>query len=221
MSTIPADARALLNFIGNKEAPKGYDQPYGGVTVQPPRPLTSMTINEVLAWQDEAVRRGSKSSAAGRYQFIRGTLRSTVRQMGLSGNERWSPDLQDQMAFHLLRGRGYDKFRSGEISAERFANNVAREWASMPVVSGPKAGRSYYDGDGLNKSLVNVNDYMGAVAGDWQGGITMSARDREPPGFPVRPGVVQPRPLTQDNPFPRARKPLLSRLGGWIKGLLS
>ena len=70
---------------------------------------------------------------------------------------------QDKLALVLLKRRGLDKYLAGVISADDFANSLAREWASLPLVSGPKKGRSAYAGDGLNKSHVSVDAFMGAV----------------------------------------------------------
>ena len=47
---LPSKA-ALLDFIARYEAPGGYDQAHAAVPESPPRPLTAMTIREVLAWQ--------------------------------------------------------------------------------------------------------------------------------------------------------------------------
>jgi hypothetical protein len=63
----------------------------------------------------------------------------------------------------LLNRRGLKRYLAGAISAEKFANALAREWASLPVVTGPNAGRSFYAGDGLNKSHVSVDAFMAAV----------------------------------------------------------
>jgi hypothetical protein len=49
------------------------------------------------------------------------------------------------------------------MTAEAFANSLAKEWASLPVVTGKKKGQSYYSGDGLNKALVNVEPFLAAV----------------------------------------------------------
>lgn len=149
----------ILDVIGDKESPKGYNIAYGNVPVN----LDKMTVNQVLKWQDEYVRGGSPSSAVGRYQFIRKTLRDLVKKEGLTGDELFDEALQDRLAVSLLNRRGYDKYLAGEISDEKFANNLAKEWASLPVVSGEKAGLSYYAGDSLNKALIGVDDIMTAV----------------------------------------------------------
>ena len=152
----------LLDFIGDVEAPQGYNQIYGK---NKSAKLDKMSLNEVIAFQRGRVKKGSKSSAVGRYQFLSKTLNSLKSELGLKGNEKFTPDLQDKLGMQLLKRRGYDDFKAGKIDSKQFANNLAKEWASMPVVSGKKKGGSYYSGDGLNKSLVRINDFLAAVEG--------------------------------------------------------
>lgn len=165
---ISGGINGLLGLIGGIEAPQGYNQVYGGSKISPPRPLTSMTVGEVLDWQDQSVRAGSASSAAGRYQFIRGTLRGLVRQGAVSTSDRFDETTQDRLAVQLMKGRGLEDYQSGRISAEKFGQNLSQEWASLPVVFNDKRGRpangqSYYSGDGLNKSLVDLNSVLSAI----------------------------------------------------------
>lgn len=157
----PERLTGLLGFIGNLEAPLGYNQVYGRNKMAP---LDQMTINQVLSYQRDRVRRGSPSSAVGRYQFIRPTLRGLVRELGLSGDELFTPELQDSLAVHLLKRRGLDKYLDGQISLEAFGNSLAREWASLPVLTGRKRGRSYYAGDGLNNALTDTTAAQQAIA---------------------------------------------------------
>jgi hypothetical protein len=89
------------------------------------------------------------------------SLRDIEGEMGLSGMEKFSPDLQDLMGYHLLKRRGYLDFVAGKIGPIQFGKNLAKEWASFPVLADTKGssrlikrGQSYYAGDGLNKSLV-------------------------------------------------------------------
>lgn len=46
--TVPKPAAMLLDFIASKEAPKGYDTVYANRMDRMPKPLTSMTMKEVL-----------------------------------------------------------------------------------------------------------------------------------------------------------------------------
>lgn len=153
--------KALLDAIGKHEAPKGYGQIYGGARGVPKNTdVSKLTLKEVQLLQRKMVDAGSASTASGRYQFIRKTLAATIQQMGLTGNEVWTPELQDRMALHLIEKRGLTTFMRGEISREQFADNLAAEWASLPMTTGPKKGQSKYAGDGLNKSFHKVADVL-------------------------------------------------------------
>lgn len=151
---------AILDLIGDKEAPLGYNQVYGRNREVP---LTNMTVNEVLEFQKELLAEGSPSTAVGRYQFITKTLNDLKRTEGLTGEEKFTEELQDVLATALLKRRGYDKYKKGQMSKMEFANNLAKEWASLPVVSGENKGRSYYAGDGLNKALIDVESYLASL----------------------------------------------------------
>jgi len=153
----------VLNFIGSKEAPRGYVDYFRGVTVKPPKLLTEMTINEVLDWQVEANPPGPGTAAAGKYQIINKTLKDLVDKAGLTGEELFNEETQDRLAMILLKRRGLDKFLAGSITQEQFANNLAKEWASLPVVSGAKKGKSFFDGDGINNAQASVEEVLGLL----------------------------------------------------------
>lgn len=160
----------LLDLIGKHEAPGGYDQVYGGSKIQPPKPITSMTVGEVLAWQDRSVAAGSKSSAAGRYQFLRKTLRSLVREGAVSMGDRFDKATQDRLATRLMERRGLGNYLAGKISETEFAQSLSKEWASLPAATKDKKGRaangqSYYAGDGLNRALTNLGSVISAIRG--------------------------------------------------------
>lgn len=130
----------LLDFVTQGEA-KSYNTIYGGSE----RPLDNMTIAEVYQLQNSMVRRNKVSSAVGKYQFIRKTLRSAVKALGLDINTtRFTSEVQDRLATYLLKIRGLDKFLEGKLSLEGFAKNLSKEWASLPR---GQDNRSYYHGD--------------------------------------------------------------------------
>jgi len=158
------NVKPLLNFIAKPESGGDYNIVYGGIKKQdrPKRPLTTMTVDEVLAWQDR-IDRFYPSEAAGRYQIMEDTLRKLAPEAGIPGSALFNEETQDALAMQLLLRRGLEKYLAGKMSAEAFANELAKEWASLPVVTGEKKGRSYYAGDGLNKSHVSVDAFMAAV----------------------------------------------------------
>lgn len=160
----------LLSLIGSVEAPKGFDQVYGRSKIHPHRPITGMTLKEVRDWQQRSVEAGSESSAAGRFQIIRRTLDRLVATGAASWGDLFNKETQIRLAIALMKGRGLNDFVAGKLSAKAFANNLAKEWASMPVVT-PIQGRwrrvmpgeTYYAGDGLNKALVPPDEVLAAI----------------------------------------------------------
>ncbi len=169
--------KPLLKLIGKHESRNNYNIVWGRIAKKdhPPRPLTQMTIGEVLAWQD-SIDPHYMSEAAGYYQILEDTLRGLYREAGLSANSLYSPKNQDRLAVQLLKRRGLDEWEAGRMSTPKFANSLAKEWASLPVVSGPKTGRSYYAGDGLNKALTSPEQVFKALD---------AIRDRNNETFPL------------------------------------
>ena len=132
----------------------GYDVVVGqAFKVYPPvKPITTMTVSEVLSWQKEAIRK-SGYSAAGKYQVIRKTLQS----LGVNSNALFDKETQDVIGIMLLSRRGWDKWVTGELSTTAFADNLSKEWASLPF----NTGYSYYAGDKHgNRSLVSRQEVV-------------------------------------------------------------
>jgi muramidase (phage lysozyme) len=111
-----------------------------------------MTIGEIYRWID---RTPGQPHAIGRYQFIPSTLRSLVRQAGLSNNDRFTSAVQDGLADILLVDAGFNAFKKGKISRHRFMENLARIWAGFPTSN----GRSYYHGYAGNKAVISWNEF--------------------------------------------------------------
>lgn len=196
-SELIAGAKPLLDFIAKPESGGDYNIVWGGIAKKHrPASLVAMTVGEVLAWQD-SIDPLYMSEAAGRYQIMEDTLRSLYREAGVSLNSKYDAATQDRLATALLIRRGYNAFLAGGLTVQEFANNLAKEWASLPVVSGPKAGKSYYGGDGLNKSHVSVDAFLAAVT---------AARSKSPTAGTPQPQVAPAAP-TQPKPAPTAPQP--------------
>lgn len=170
-------AAPILTLIRNHEAPASaaakqgvpsqYDVVWSGIGkgVRPAR-LSAMTVADVIEWQRRVVNEGSASSAAGAYQIIRKTLIG----LGLPGTVLFDRACQDAAALKLLDRRGWARVEAGQMTPEDFGNQLAREWASFPVLcdqqgqSRPvKRGQSYYAGDGLNAAYVKPDDVEAAI----------------------------------------------------------
>lgn len=120
------------------------------------RNLTGMTINEVLAEQAK-----NQGRAAGAYQIIPSTMRMLMEQMNLTGDEKFDESMQDRMAKQLLIHRGLEDVQAGRITSEEFGNNLAKEWASLPLLADidtKKTGESYYQGKWGNTSRVSEKE---------------------------------------------------------------
>lgn len=152
--------RPLLDTIAKGEAPGGYNQRFGERAGSPKNDLVNMTINEVLALPVNR-QGGHVSSANGRYQIIDKTLSGLVKEMGLTGNEKFDAAMQDRMAVALLERRGLADFQSGKITANQFLNNLAKEWASLPTTS----GRGYYSGQGAAHAPASVINVLNGLSG--------------------------------------------------------
>lgn len=161
--------KPLLDFIARYESRGNYNIVWGGIKKQhrPPKPLTTLTVGEVLAWQD-SIDPFYMSEALGRYQIMEDTLRGMYRSAGVSLDDLFNENTQDRLGLHLLRRRGLDDYLEGKISTEKFAQAISKEWASMPCIIKDKKGRpangqSYYAGDGLNSAHVSRKDFLEAV----------------------------------------------------------
>lgn len=212
--TVPAPAKRLLDFIGSKEAPRGYDTVFGNRMDRMPKPLTTMTVDEVIAqgkWRTDTF----GSSAAGRYQFMKATLQSLKQTERLTGREVMAPALQDRLGYALLLRRGYAKFMAGQLSVAGFGLGLAQEWASFPVLAATKGahrqiqrGQTYYLGDGLNKVLATAGE-VEAVLNEIRAMPAVTVADA-----PVVAAPAPTLPQVQDLVIPDE-----SRLSKWLRWL--
>lgn len=217
-ANVPSGAAILLDFVGSvetgKSGPESYGVIYGHKQGKLPKPLTEMTVAEVQAAQ----LRWSKnhgSSAAGRYQFMRATLKELLVTMGIPGSAKFSPDLQDTLGYALLRRRGYTAFAAGAFPIGKFGNNLAMEWASLPVLvdtSGAHRtvarGETFYAGDGVNKVLTKPEKVEEVLA------ASLKAEKAPVPGPVILP--TTPNPPPPDIPSPDPRQPDKKGGLGWL-----
>ena len=158
----PAAYAPLLNVIAEGESSGNYNAYYGHAANAAVR-FTSMSVEDVLRWQEEYVRQGSVSSAVGRYQIVRPTLTKLVKEQHIEPSARFDEKLQDRMAIALLERRGSVAYVEENLSREQFAANLAQEWAALPRVTGTNPAESYYAGDGINASRISVDAVLDAL----------------------------------------------------------
>ena len=154
--TMACTEDSVLELVRNLEAPGGYDTVYAGTRIPPPRPITSMSVADVLHWQRRSVQNGSVSTAAGHYQIIRPTLQRLVNDGVVSLSDQFDAATQDRLGRHLLQETGY---RAGDTSTAT-ANRIAHIWASLPNVS---TGQSAYEGIAGNHALITAPLWRGVL----------------------------------------------------------
>ena len=133
--------------------------------------LTQMSINEVRNLQN------TTTNAVGKYQIIPDTLNGAIKEMGLTGNEKFDELMQDRIFSHYLAGnkrRPVLEYIIGarpEADVTRPLQELALEWAALksPLTRGGRENEGEYDQDGVNKATI---DY-------WEAGDSLrAARDR-------------------------------------------
>lgn len=131
----------LGNPVGESDG--NYNAYFGHITG--PYNFAIYTLSRIYAFQAQMLRNDPRSTAIGRYQFLRRTLQALQTKKKLPNATLFTPELQDQLAVDLLVGRGYKAWWRGSIDDREFAHALSMEWASLPDPL--NGGRSHYDGD--------------------------------------------------------------------------
>jgi len=159
--------RPMLDLIGRSEGTDkgcGYNETLGyGAYTGGDVDLVSMTLDQIEALQTKMLanrKNKLKSSALGRYQIIRTTLRTMRQQLGLTGREKFDADMQDRLACYLLGQRGIDKWLANRLSLDTLIGNLALEWASIPKPN----GKGHYQGQNAGVSVSMVKAALAEVA---------------------------------------------------------
>lgn len=138
----------FAQFLGAKESGNSYTKLVGG------REDTSIMEKTVNQLNNEF----GGQFAMGRYQIQMRTAREVLENNGQDpGSFVFNKEGQDQIYQMLLVRRGLNEYLSGEISDEKFARNLSKEWAALPADAG---GRSYYAGVGTNKAHLSWDDTL-------------------------------------------------------------
>ncbi|WP_395451207.1 hypothetical protein ACHMW7_16275 [Aminobacter sp. UC22_36] len=123
--------------------------------------LSNMTLRQVLDYQKGMIAAGHASTALGAYQIKNSTLKMVTDQLGVGLDQKFTPELQDQLAKGLLQNRANRAAVDGNIDVDRFANELANEWAAFKGSSG--SGK--YDGDGKNTATVSYDQVRDLASG--------------------------------------------------------
>lgn len=152
----------ILETIAKGESRGNYNAYYGNAGNTKIN-FTAMSVDDVLAWQEDYVKKGSPSSAVGKYQFVRPTLAGLVEELKIDRSQLFTASLQDRLAVALLERRGVHDYMKGKLTREQFAHNLSKEWAALPAAMGSQPNASYYEGDGLNKVQIPLTDVYASM----------------------------------------------------------
>lgn len=203
--------RPLLDLIGLTEGTDkgdGYNETlaYGALTGGDVN-LVGMTLDQIDALQTKMLRHPKnkwRSSAVGRYQIVRTTLRAIRETLKLDGSRLYDGDMQDRLACYLLGVRGIDKYLAGRLSEDTLLENLAKEWASLPT----PAGKGYYGGQ------------HAAVKPDQVRAVLAHVRKRHAQGQPVeRVPVPVDRPIVPPSVEKEAEKAEKRNWWQWLLAL--
>lgn len=158
----------LLDLIGGTEGTDkgdGYNETlaYGAFTNGDVN-LVGMTLDQVDKLQTDMLshpNNSMNSSAVGRFQVIRTTLRDVRREMGLDPDALYDEAMQNKIAMHLLERRGLSRWQAGEMSDAEFMKGLSAEWASLPQAN----GRGTYKGQRTGTNAAGVLGVLGKVKG--------------------------------------------------------
>jgi len=153
--------RPILDLLGLSEGTdkgRGYNETLGyGKYTKGNQNLVGMTLGEIELLQRSMLPNPLNSTALGRYQIIRTTLTTIKKTLGLSDKEKFDEDMQDRLACFLLGQRGIDKWLSGRMSENTLIDNLAKEWASLPMTDGNSAYGQVKKGDKHVKQKASVS----------------------------------------------------------------
>jgi LysM repeat protein len=151
-SSLPADKAETYQRVGNiiSHGEGGYESYNAGTLhskvivsrIKPPAgTVTNKTINEIIATQSLSPTDPNRLFATGKYQTIIPTLKSAKAAMGLTGNERYTPAMQERIFREYLIGKaGGGKLEAfinqGKGTVETAQYAAAKEWASIAVPEG-------------------------------------------------------------------------------------
>ncbi len=176
---------SFLDLIGRAEGTdkgRGYNETLGyGAYTNGPRELTSMSLDDIRQLQNYMLvhpQNYFNSSALGRYQIVGKTLDGLRAELGLTGQEKFTPELQDRLATTLAQRRGNDPA------------GLRNEWEGLrriPDAEISAAFGNFTPGGGLGTRIENA-----VVAKN-------APKDDSLPPFPTLPADIARKKVQQPN----------------------
>ena len=219
------EMKKLVDLIGRVEASGNPNAVFSGIPADlapeamTGKRITEMTIGELHKWQMDVRAKGVASTAAGLPQLISKTCGDLLRTGEAKAEDLFDEAGQRAIIMALLVRRGLEDVVSGKMGVERYAEQLSKEWASLPVPRAVRGmfrevqqGESYYaDGPVLNKALVSVPEFLGAI--------------REGVGRPASPAEIRqdyatpppaPKPPEPQKPQKPKAKAVEAEGEGWL-----
>lgn len=126
--------------------------------------LAEMTLNDII--KSSETKDGNDPDrifAAGRYQVTTPTMKEAMKKMSLTGDEKFTPDLQDRMFKEALlpdKARSFIDGKSNDMEGAQLA--LAKQWRAF---ADPSTGKTYADsGAGANKASITAAESAKALA---------------------------------------------------------
>lgn len=179
--------------------------------------LTSMTIGEVLQFQEQMKKSGKyRSTAVGKYQVLQSTLQGAVKSMNLNLNDKFDENMQERIFKEYLIGakrKNVSDYLNAKVpdtpeNLEKAQMDLALEFASYGVprdvrqgefgkypTTNIRRGQSMYSGVAGNKASISPEDSAIALKQDRmrnEGKTVTPHPGTTPSGTPVPPKDVKP-----------------------------
>lgn len=137
-----------------RQAETGLTNPYNKISGGKVVGLTDMTIDEATSLA-KTQWNGKIANVVGGFQFKDTTLAGIARKMGIDpATTKMTPEVQDKLALGLMQQRADDATVNGKVDVDRFAANLAKEWASLAT----PGGLSHYASNGVDKASVSYKN---------------------------------------------------------------
>jgi len=148
--------RNLLDLIYSAESGQNYDAWNTQTKIKSERPLTELTVAEIMAIQEK--NSGNNGGAAGAGQIKKSTMQLLLNNNILSRDDKFTPEVQDRAHLFLLQNRGLNDYLSGGINLNEYGHRLSKEYASLPRMLGETPHISYYEGEAKNSARVKPSE---------------------------------------------------------------
>jgi len=148
--------RNLLDLIYSAESGRNYDAWNTQTKIKSERPLTELTVSEIMEIQGKNSK--NDGGAAGAGQIKKSTMQLLLNNKILSRDDKFTPEVQDRAHLFLLQNRGLNDFLSGQIDLNQYGHRLSKEYASLPSMLGKTPHMSYYEGEAKNSARVKPSE---------------------------------------------------------------